>query len=344
MYVPPRWIRRLITIPLGLVIAAVALLGSPLLLMGAAFVSRFVPGKWRPLRIFWFLLVYLFMDVLAQFILLFLWIIAGFGFTIGNERSVNRHYKLLAWFLQVLVRSGKRTFNLETAPSQISGRFEHRAGGTIVLSRHAGPGDSFLLAEALANWGNLRPRIVLKDTLQFDPAIDILVNRLPCRFIRSRNRDANEELDAMGKLAESMGPDDAVLIFPEGGNFTPGRRERSIAYLERIERPDLAERARNLTNLLAPKPAGTLRLIESAPTANVLLVGHCGLEDFTSLKAIWQGLPMDKELLTIWWGVPVEEIPPGEEERVLWLYDQWEIIDTWLDQRNQQGEQTQSPA
>jgi 1-acyl-sn-glycerol-3-phosphate acyltransferase len=344
MYVPPRWIRRLITIPLGLLIAAVALLGSPLLLIGAAFVSRFVPGKWRPLRIFWFLLVYLFMNVLAQFILLFLWLIAGFGFTIGNERSINRHYKLLAWFLQVLVRSAKRTFKLETSGPQSAGDFVPSDGGTIVLSRHAGPGDSFLLAEGLANWAGLRPRIVLKDTMQYDPAIDILVNRLPCRFVRSRDRNVEEELDAMGELAKSMGPNDAVLIFPEGGNFSPRRREKSIAYLERIERPDLAERARNLTHLLAPKPAGTLRLIDAAPNADILVVGHGGLEDFTSLKAIWKCLPMDKEVESIWWQIPAAEVPTDENNQVLWLYDQWEIIDTWLDERNQQDEKTQAPA
>ncbi len=37
---------------------------------------------------------------------------------------------------------------------------------------------------ALMNWYAREPRIVLKDTLQWDPAIDVVLNRLPNRFIR----------------------------------------------------------------------------------------------------------------------------------------------------------------
>ncbi len=335
MYIPPRWIRRLVTVPAVLLLAVVVLLGSPLWLIGAAFVSRFVPGKWRPLRIFWFLAVYLFMNVLAQFILLWYWVISGFGLKIKSHRSVDRHYRLLGWFLRVLVRSGERTFKLTIKQGDNNRPLPHSEQGFIVLSRHAGPGDSFLLAEALVNRAKLKPRIILKDTLQFDPAIDVLLNRIPCRFIRSRGRDAEEELDALGRLAESMGSRDAVLIFPEGGNFTPRRRERSIAYLERIERPDLAERARRLTHLLAPKPAGTLRLIDSAPEAGVIVVGHSGLEDFNTLREIWSGLPMDKQLHSDWIYQAPAEIPRNEHDQVIWLYDQWKTIDAWLDEQDE---------
>ena len=49
----------------------------------------------------------------------------------------------------------------------------------LVLCRHAGPGDSFLLAHALINWYDREPRIVLEESLQWDPAINVLLNRLP---------------------------------------------------------------------------------------------------------------------------------------------------------------------
>ena len=51
------------------------------------------------------------------------------------------------------------------------------------MCRHAGPGDSFVLVHALVNWFDREPRIVLKDMLQWDPAVDVLLNRLPNRFI-----------------------------------------------------------------------------------------------------------------------------------------------------------------
>ena len=58
----------------------------------------------------------------------------------------------------------------------------------LVFCRHAGPGDSFMLMHALMHWYDREPRVVLKDTLQWDPAIDVLLNRLPNRFISQPRR------------------------------------------------------------------------------------------------------------------------------------------------------------
>ena len=53
----------------------------------------------------------------------------------------------------------------------------------IVASRHAGPGDSFILIHVLLNRVHRMPRIVLAQKLQWDPAIDVLLSRIPSRFI-----------------------------------------------------------------------------------------------------------------------------------------------------------------
>jgi hypothetical protein len=54
----------------------------------------------------------------------------------------------------------------------------------IVLSRHAGPGDSFLLVHHLLSRYQRKPRIVMKAALQFDPGLDVVINRLPNAFVR----------------------------------------------------------------------------------------------------------------------------------------------------------------
>ena len=91
----------------------------------------------------------------------------------------------------------------------------------LVCCRHAGPGDSFTLIYALMHWYHREPRIVLKDTLAWDPAIDVLLRRLPARFI-SPNPGAGER--HRGARSPSWPPgldeNDAFVIFPEGGNFT----------------------------------------------------------------------------------------------------------------------------
>ena len=74
-----------------------------------------------------------------------------------------------------------------------------------MVSRHAGPGDSFILIHALVNWFDREPRIVLKATLQWDPAVDVLLNRLPNRFIapgpRARRRTLEQRDRRPGRPA-----------------------------------------------------------------------------------------------------------------------------------------------
>ncbi|MFV1991715.1 MAG: hypothetical protein ACC652_13365, partial [Acidimicrobiales bacterium] len=52
-----------------------------------------------------------------------------------------------------------------------------------------------------------------------------------------------------------------------------------------------------------------------------------------------RGLPMDKELNSIWLREPSSEIPRNEHDQVIWLYDQWKTIDTWLDGQDEQEDQ-----
>jgi DNA-binding response OmpR family regulator len=92
---------------------------------------------------------------------------------------------------------------------------------------------------ALLHWYHREPRVVLKNTLAWDPAIDVVLNRVPARFI-SPNPAAGEDLESqIASLATGLDDNDAFVIFPEGGNFTAARRDRAIAKL-RYERPDVA--------------------------------------------------------------------------------------------------------
>ena len=127
-----------------------------------------------------------------------------------------------------------------------------------------------------------------------------------------------------------MGAGDAFVIFPEGGNFTPRRRERAIEKLDEIGRPVLADRARAMEHVLPPKPAGTLAAIEAAPDADVLFVGHVGLERLSTVRDLWRGIPMDAAVVARSWLTPAEQVPPPED-RERWLYDRWQDLDGWID-------------
>src|SRR5680860_399219 len=203
---------------------------------------------------------------------------------------------------------------------------ESRSGRPLlVFSRHAGPGDSFMLGHALVNWYDREPRVVLKDTLQWDPAVDVLLNRLPNRFIRPGGGTA-----PIRELASGLDDDDAFVIFPEGGNFTARRRARGIARLRAQGLLAEAEQAEQLRNVLAPRPGGVVAALEQAPDADVVWVAHSGLDHLVSVADVWRALPMDSVVRMRWWRVPAADVPRGETAQVAWLNDWWARIDDWI--------------
>jgi 1-acyl-sn-glycerol-3-phosphate acyltransferase len=237
----------------------------------------------------------------------------------------------LRWILDRVYATARRTFRLRVVGSG-PGEPLPRDRPLLVLCRHAGPGDSVLLIRALVTLAERRPRIVLKDALQLDPTVDILLNRLPNRFITPRPGVAEDVEAAIASLAAGAGPGDAVVIFPEGGNFSEGRRSRAIERLRSLGHADEAAKAERMRHLMAPKPGGTLAALAAAPDADVLLVAHEGLEDLSTLGDLWTKLPMDDVVDVRWWHVPSAELPRDRDvdAQVDWLFDWWTRMDTWV--------------
>jgi 1-acyl-sn-glycerol-3-phosphate acyltransferase len=329
---PPVWVRRLVLAPLVVALAVVLLTTLPVWLILALAASPLVPGHLRVPRFIFLAIVYVIWDAAALVSLAALWVASGFGWKIRSPGFQRAHYVLTGGFLDALFWLAKWSLHLVvdvvgTDPdTAVPGRPE------IVVSRHAGPGDSVILIHGLVNWFDREPRIVLKATLQWDPAVDVLLNRLPNRFISPGRTGTASLEDEIGELATGLDDNDAFVIFPEGGNFTPRRRVRAIARLRDRGLRDLAVRAEHLRNVLPPKPGGLLAALDAAPDAGVIFVAHTGLDRMITVSDVWRELPMDKQLVMRFWSVPPEEVPASEEERVVWLYDWWARIDKWIDE------------
>lgn len=326
---PPKIVRRIVIQPAVVLGVGAAALSLPVVVPLAAFLSRYVPGKWRILRIVWFLFLYALVEALVLTASFGLWLVSGFGARMSEPRFVAANYWLLGWALRRLVASAKFTFGVSILREGERPRTVGRRPA-LVLSRHAGPGDSLLLMDRLYNTYGRRPRIVLKSFLQWDPAIDVLLNRLPSAFVvEGRGSDV---VDAIADMAAGLGSEDALVIFPEGGNFSPTRHRRAIAMLREIGRPELAERASRLKSMLPPKPKGVMAAIGAAPGADVFFVGHAGLEAFDTIGEIWRGMPIGTDIAVKIWHVPAENVPPPERQEE-WLYDTWAVIDRWIGER-----------
>jgi 1-acyl-sn-glycerol-3-phosphate acyltransferase len=331
MPLPPRWVRRIVLGPLVVTLALFAVTTIPLWLLLAAAASPLVPGRLRLLRLLWIGMIYLVWDAAALVTLFALWLASGLGWKVRSPAFQRAHYVLTGRFLRALFWQGRWALRVSidvvgTDPDTAApGRPE------VVLCRHAGPGDSFILIQALVNWYDREPRIVLKDTLQWDPAIDVMLNRLPNRFIAPGRRPGGSIEAQIGDLATGLDDNDALVIFPEGGNFTPRRRIRAIERLRARGHAEMADRAERMRNVLAPQPGGMLAALDAAPDAGVIFVAHTGLDRMLTVADIWRELPMDKRLVMRFWSVPPEEVPKDREERIAWLYDWWARIDKWIE-------------
>ncbi len=326
-----RLFRRVVLAPAMIALTVLVVTTLPLWVLLAALLSPLARGRLRPLRLLWILVLHLVLESLILIELFGLWIASGFGYFIRRPYFERIHYDIAQTYLSVFFREAKRVLHLEIVTV---GPTPHAFPGhpLLVCCRHAGPGDSFTLMHALMNTYHREPRVVLKDTMAWDPAIDVLLSRLPNRFVDPTPKAGEDVESRITELATGLDENDAFVIFPEGGNFTEKRRERAIGKLRKLGREDMAVRAEGMRNVLAPRPGGFLAALDAAPEADVVLVAHTGLDHLMTVGDIWRELPMDKRLIMRWWRVPRDEIPADTEQRIDWLFDWWEEIDRWVEE------------
>ena len=301
----------------------------PLWLIVAAALAPVLPGRWRALRLLWMCVVAVTAESVLLVVLFGLWLASGFGRRIRTPYFEGIHYDLVQGLMWVVFTEARRVLALriETeGPSPDA----HPGTPLIVACRHAGPGDSFTLIHTLMDWYGREPRVVLKDTMAWDPVVDVVLGRLPARFIKTNPAQGQDYESQIAELARGLDENDAFVIFPEGGNFTPERRRRGIELLRGRGLDNMADRASRMAHVLAPRPGGFLSALGAAPDADVVLVAHTGLDHMLTVRDVWRELPMDKVLVMRWWQVPREEIPTAREEQIEWLFGWWERIDAWV--------------
>jgi len=323
--------RRVVVAPAIIALTFFLLTSIPLWLLLAAVVSPRLPGHWRPLRLLFIGLLYLVLESVLLVVFFGLWLASGLGWRMRTPYFEAIHYDLGQLFLQAFFAQSQRVLNFEIetvgpAPDAYPGE------PLLVCCRHAGPGDSFVLMHALLSWYHREPRVVLKNTLAWDPMIDVLLSRIPARFVNPNPKAGSDLESTIAELARNLDENDAFVIFPEGGNFTPERRERAIARLRKLGLDRMAQRAEQMTNVLAPRPGGLIAALGAAPEADVVLVAHTGLDHMRTVGDVWRELPMDKRLVMRWWRVPRAEIPTDRDGQIDWLFGWWERIDAWIDE------------
>lgn len=332
---PPRWVRRLFLAPVVFVAAGVLTLAAPLLHLAAAVLDLiFDRRRFRLSRFVGIGLAFCVTEVFGLFTLLTVWIGSGFGRWMDRPFWVKANTVLMGQYMELITRAirfflgyGFR-YTYEPFPADRP---------IVLLSRHAGPGDAFLILRVVLRDGKRLPHFVGAAKLQWDPFLDIAGERLGNHYMLQRPADPQAELQAISKLAASMGGNETLGIFPEGGNATPTRRRHQLDSLKAAGREELVRRAEALRHTLLPRAGGVIAALEGAPDAVVLVVAHAGLEDLCGFGDLWNAVPLGRSVIAHSWTVMPENRPTDGSTLTAWLFDEWQRIDDWVDEQLSNG-------
>jgi len=327
----PRPIRRLL-LPVDAAVLIVLTAVFALAAIVGIVVYPLTPRR-RVLRVALFALHYCLIELSAMTALGFLWLRRAVPVRrrLRSERAwIVVHEALLAWALGRVLSAGRRCLGFRIVvvgssdTTALSGQ-----DPVLVLARHGGPGDSFALVHLLLTRYHRGVRIVLKDILQVDPLIDLLLNRLGCCFLSSPPGEGGDLTERLANMTRGLGPGDALLLFPEGANWTPNRRQRAIRRLRREHKSEAARAAALMTNVLPPRPGGVFACLDARPGLDVVVVAHAGLDRVVRPRQAWDQLPLTTPMKVRAW--PTADVPPGHEDRLAWLTLEWAVVDQWVD-------------
>lgn len=327
--------RRMLSVPTVVVGFLVTVILAPI-----SFPMAFVVdlGRWllsrRPfmaVRLVLFLVVYLGAETLGLVALATGWVWSGFGR--NRPRLGKVTFAVQRAWAGALLTVVERLFRLSFT---VTGSEVLADPPFLIFARHASIVDNLLANRYLSIPHGTRIRYVLKDELRFDPALDIAGTWLPNVFVRRGSGDSERETAAIARLGATAGPNEAVLIYPEGSRFDG---EKLRAAQSRLERSGSrwAANAATLQSVLPPRPGGAVALL-GATASDVVVMAHRGLDGFARVADIWRGSMVDRDVVVAFWRIERTAIPEERSERIDWLFDLWTDIDAWITEGTSRSE------
>lgn len=295
--------RHWVTVPAVGVAALVLTASAPVWAPVAAIVDAALGRRWATLRALAFATSYAWAEVVGL----------ACAAWIGADPAAN--YALQRRWAGALWRTAVRLYALDV---HVDAADVARPGPVLVLPRHTSLADTMLPIVVL---GELRPRYVLKRELQWDPCMDVVGNRVPNAFVQ-RSGDTAHAVAQVGALAENLGPDDAIVLYPEGTRFSAERQRRA---LERLSEPRRS-RCAAWRHVLPPHAGGVLAVLARRPV-DVVFCAHRGFEPAANARALLRGEMIGRRVSVALWRVPAAQIPTERAAQTEWLDAAWEEME-----------------
>jgi hypothetical protein len=315
---------RYVTLPGTLLLGPLLVLASPLLLAAAAGVDAAMLRwrRWPSVRIVAFLVHYAAVGVASIAVAGALWV-RHWPTGLASVRSQEDHWRVMRWWLGRHLRAMDVLLGVRWTEPELAGM---GAGPVVVLARHTALLDALYAVATAAIAHPLKPRVVLMRELAYEPNIDVIGHRMPHYFVDRVVTTGG--VDGIRAMMTGVGPEDAGLIFPEGGLFRPEKLRRAQSKLA-----DAAPHRKvgELRHLMPVRPGGTMAMLDGAPDADVVVLAHVGFERVADPWTAWRNVPLRRPVRTRVWRIPRCEVPDDEADRVRWLDERWQDADDWIE-------------
>ena len=314
--------RRLVTIPSFFLLTALFVALLPIWLPLSLIAALIFPKASAAPRCLLFITSFLVCEVLGLIAAFYLWLRYGaIWLNPKNEAYIEANYALQFWWANALKDLGVFFFSLKL---EVEGEEALQGDGAIILPRHTSIADTVLPLVFCAKDVNRRVRYVIKRELELDPCLDIVGNRIPNYFIDRQSNKMSKELASLGALASSMGPQDGVLIYLEGTRFSEKKRQEVINSLRKRRDEKGLERAERWTEVLPPRSAGTLAILEANPGKDLIMFAHTGFEGSSHFSTLFSGAWVNTTAKLRFWRIPYSEIPETKEGKKEMLFNLWD--------------------
>ena len=308
--------RRLVSIPLFLALTIVLTALSPLLLVIALLATPH-PRTRGALPTLLFVLGYLWCETIGIVTAFLIWL-----YYRQPADFLTANYRLQCWWANALKVIAEKLYRLKF---EVTGADALEGSPAILLPRHASIADTIIPMVYYAIPRSVRLRYVLKRELLIDPCLDIVGNRLPNYFVDRAGQDSESARQGVAALLSDLGPNEGVLIYPEGTRFSEAKHA-ALGY-RYAESAELQKQLARWRLLLPPRLGGTLALLKANPQRDLLFCAHSGFEGSSHFSTLINGSWMNARIRIEFWRIPYPEVPTEESAQTLFLFDQWDRME-----------------
>ena len=325
------WKKRMISLPILFSMTVIGWLGSPIWVFIAGLLDLLTGsiGKIPRIRGVLVLLLALWIESFCVLWAFWVWVRTLGGMTKTPEEYMKINSGLKRFWMSSFFFGGTYLMGIKL---DIEGMDLVRPGPYHLWVHHTSSGDTVIAGSLIEARNDVELRYVLKkELLLLDPCIDVIGRRLQNTYVDRSGAKSEQAIAQVLALGEDLHGDQGVIIYPEGTRFSESKRQKRIEDLEAKGKTQLAEMARNMSHILAPRLGGPLGLIDKAPHADILILEHTGLEPMETIGDLFNGKLVGITLHIRFRRIKSEDIPT--EDREVWVYEKFMEMENWIESK-----------